>query len=492
MVSRFCEGRNVTEQRWPQCVGHAIAVGLSRQTQTSRWQNDAGRMTKATLIGWLAILWLLVMPTVRLSNSAKGADPFRAPDDRPQLPITVEQLKSLGINVFESKRLKLFTDIDPEIAKTLPPLINQAYVAWEEYFGKLPPAQDESEFQINGYLMKDKAKFQQAGLLRADLPNAFHGRQVGYQFWMMDQAQDYYRRHLLLHEATHSYMLAIPKLDVPYSYLEGMAEHFGTHQLVGDKLQMRLVPFNRADFRGHDRLYLMRRDIQQRGIQKLLDVSEWKSADFESLAESYAWAWGSCVFLDHHPRTRERFRKLAKGVTELQAIDKLENVLKDDLSEIVTEWNLFATDAWEGFDFERNAIEFREGQPLTKLQRTKIRADRGWQSSGVLVEKGRRYELNATGQFTLADKPKPWVSEADGITFRYHNSRPLGQLLSTTRPLKKDENDDREPMLDVKTLGNSSSFEATRSGTLYLRLNDHPGELADNRGTVTVEVRHAE
>ena len=444
---------------------------------------------KTALTIWLAILWLLVMPTVNLSNSATAADLFRVPDDRPQLPITIEQLKTLGINVFESKRLKLFTDVDPEIAKTLPPLIDQAYVAWEEYFGKLPPARDESEFQINGYLMKDKAKFQQAGLLRADLPNAFHGRQVGYQFWMMDQAQEYYLRHLLLHEATHSYMLAIPKLEVPYSYLEGMAEHFGTHQLIDGKLKMRLIPFNRADFRGHDRLYLMRRDIQQRGIQKLLDVSEWKSADFESLAESYAWAWGSCVFLDHHPRTRERFRKQANGLTEVRVLPKLDVALKDDLPEIVTEWNLFAADAWEGFDFERNAIEFREGQPLTKPLQTQIRADRGWQSSGVLVEKGRRYELTAKGQFTLAEKPKPWVSEADGITFRYHNSRPLGQLLATIRSLEKDESDDREPMLDVKPLGNLSMFEATRTGTLYLRLNDHPGELADNRGSVTVEIR---
>ena len=155
--------------------------------------------------------------------------------------------------------------------------------------------------------------------------------------------------------------------------------------------------------------------------------------------------------------------------------------------EIVTEWNLFAADAWEGFDFLKSAIEFHEGQPLTKPQRAEIHADRGWQSSRVLVEKGRRYELVATGQFTLAEKPKPWVSEADGITFRYHNGRPLGQLLVSTRPAKSADNE-REPMLDVKPFGNTSSFEASRTGTLYLRLNDHPAELVDNRGSVTVEI----
>ena len=447
-------------------------------------------MKTAAMICWSMILLPFVLLADEPDKKTDADELFRVRDDRPVLPVTVEQLKKLGIDVYESKRLKLFTDIDPKVAKTLPPLVDQAYVAWEEYFGKLPPARDESEVQINGYLMKDKTNFVSEGLLRADLLDQFHGRQIGYQFWMMDQEQDYYRRHLLLHEATHAFMWAIPHLDVPYSHLEGMAEHFGTHRLVGGKLQTRLMPFNRADFRGHDRLFLMRRDVKQRGIPELLDISEWKSANFQALNESYAWAWGQSVFFDVNPRTRERFRKMAKSLTNPLAWKTFEIELQPDLPEVVTEWNLFAADAWEGFDFERAAITFREGIPLMKSQRAEIRADRGWQSSGVLVEKDRRYEIVATGQFTLAEKPKPWVSEADGITFRYHNDRPLGQLLATIRPMKKAENE-TEPMIDVKPLGNKSVFEAPRSGTLYLRLNDHPAELSDNRGSVTVEIREA-
>lgn len=417
-------------------------------------------------------------------------DGFRIPDDRPLLPITVKQLNEGGIGVFESKRLRLFTDLEAEVAKSLPPLIDQAYDSWEEFFGKLPPARDESEFQINGYLMKDKDKFEKAGLLRGELPDQFHGRQVGYQFWMIDQPQDYYRRHLLLHEATHAFMLAIARLDVPVAYLEGMAEHFGTHQVISGKLRVRLVPTNRSDFRGHDRLFLIRRDVKQRGIPGLLDINEWKDMNFRFFNESYAWAWGMSVFFDQNPRTHERFRKLAKSLTNPLAWKTFENDLLTDLPEIVTEWNLFAADAWEGFDFLRHAIEFHEGEALTKPRRVEIHADRGWQSSRVFVEKGHRYELLATGQFTLAEKPKPWVSEADGVTIRYHNGRLLGQLLATIRP-EKPTDKEPEPMRDVKPLGNSSSFEASRTGTLYLRLNDHPAELVDNRGSVSVEIRDA-
>ena len=439
---------------------------------------------------FLTIVLLSRLVVADEPEKTKGGELFREADDRPRLSITNDQLKARGIDVFESKRLKLFTDIDPAVAKTLPPLVDQAFVAWEEYFGKLPPARDESEFQINGFLIKDKSKIEEAGLLKANLLDDFHGRQVGYQFWMMDQATEYYRRHLLLHEATHAFMWAIPNLKVPNAYMEGMAEYFGTHQLVGGKLQLRLMPSNRSDFHGHDRLFLMRRDVKQRGSPELFDIIDWKPANFQALNESYAWAWGQSIFFDENPRTRVRFRKLATSLANPSAWRTFELELKPDLPEIVTEWNLFAADAWEGFDFQKSAVEFHEGQTLTKPLRTEVRADRGWQSSRVLVEKGLRYELVATGQFTLAEKPKPWVSEADGITYRYHNSRPLGQLLATIRPAMKAD-DEREPMLDVKPLGNKSVFEAPRSGTLYLRLNDHPGELADNRGSVTVEIREA-
>ncbi len=470
-----------------------VAGSLTRYRSLREAANVAGLVIRKIGVKKMKIATLIFLSFVLLSQAVLADEFFRSRDDRPRLTASDEQLKKLGIEIYESKRLKLFTDIDAKVAKTLPPLIDQAYDAWEEYFGKLPPAQDESEFQINGYLMKYKSKFQEAGLLRADLPDQFHGRQVGYQFWMMDQPQDYYRQHLLLHEATHAFMQAIPHLDqhVPYSYLEGMAEHFGTHQIVDGKLRMRLMPFNRSDFRGHDRLFLMRRDVRQRGVPELPDISEFKPANFQFFNESYAWAWGSCVFFDQNPRTRERFRKMARSLTNPTPSPTFDITQQPDRPEILTEWNLFAADAWEGYDFQKNAIEFHEGQMLTKPHRIEIRADRGWQSCRMLVEKGLRYELVATGQFTLAEKPKPWVSEADGVTFRYHNGRPLGQLLAAIRPAMKAD-DEREPMLDVKPLGNRSSFEAPRSGTLYLRLNDHPGELADNRGSVTVEIRVAE
>lgn len=410
---------------------------------------------------------------------------FRPADDRPT--INIQKMESLGIRLFESKRLRLFTDLDEEIGKPLPNLIDRAYESLEEYFGKLLPSEDGREFQINGYLMRDKALFQKAGLLREGLGvEEFHGRQIGQQLWLMDQRTDYYRRHLLLHEATHAFMRANQNLDAPLSYLEGMAEHFGTHRLIGKELTVRVMPHNREDFRGHDRLLVLRRSVRERGVQDLGEIGRWSDNSFQGSSESYAWSWATCLFFDRNPRTRDRFQKLARSLNDPFAWKKFEISLEPDWDEIAAEWNLFAAESFEGFDFERMAISFAVGKPLSSNDTFKVdvHSDRGWQASGLNLEEGHTYEIVASGQFTLADKPKPWVSEAHGVSIRYHNRSPLGRLLATVR-----DPEVAKSMLDVVSVGGNSRFKATRSGTLYLRLNDHPGELADNKGGVALRIR---
>ena len=44
-------------------------------------------------------------------------------------------------------------------------------------------------------------------------------------------------------------------------------------------------------------------------------------------------------------------------------------------------------------------------------------------------------------------------------------------------------------MLRVTPIGRSRRFVAAQTGTLYFRLNDSWSRLADNSGTVAVEVR---
>ena len=164
----------------------------------------------------------------------------------------------------------------------------------------------------------------------------------------------------------------------------------------------------------------------------------------------------------------------------------------NDLEEMETEWALFTHQLQFGFDLSRAAIEFRTGQPLVASESRSgiaIAANRGWQSGGVAVKQGELYEIEAAGEVVLERKPKPWVSQPQGISIVYSEGRPIGTLLAAVhRELQSAETD--ESLLKELVVGRKTTFRASTSGTLYFRINDHWNSLANNDGRYTVVVRH--
>jgi len=208
------------------------------------------------------------------NETRRTARVYRVSDTRPRHDD--QKLAKLGIRKYESKRLRLYTDIDSEVAKPLPPLMDRAFEAWEEYFGPLPPNREGTDFQMTGYIMRDKELFRRAGLLRADVPTFLHGTLIGAEFWMVDQEYEYYRRHLMIHEGTHCFMLAIPgiKGKAPIWYLEGMAELFGTHWIDPQgKVHFRVMPHERKQFIGHGRIRMIQLDVKKHGHRGLSEVT---------------------------------------------------------------------------------------------------------------------------------------------------------------------------------------------------------------------------
>jgi hypothetical protein len=201
-----------------------------------------------------------------------------------------------------------------------------------------------------------------------------------------------------------------------------------------------------------------------------------------------------CHFLARHPRYRDRFRESARYLQGTQFHTELAKRLDGDARDLNTEWALFILNLQHGYDVERAAIDFIAGTPLAENESEReltIRSDRGWQSSRVLLEASKEYEVSATGRYTLADEPKPWVSEPPGISIRYFDGFPLGQLLACLRQEAAPADGEPETMLKVLSIGSGRRFTAPVTGTLYLRVNDSWSELADNRGEVHVVVRAA-
>jgi len=306
---------------------------------------------------------------------------------------------------------------------------------------------------------------------------------------MNDQAEDYYRAHLMVHEGTHCYMTIVPNpLQGPW-YLEGMAEFFGTHlRHPGGKTEFGVLPQNREDFNGLGRIKLVRDAVSGGKTEEFLDVLKFKSDVFLK-NEMYAWSWALCTFLEKHPRYRERFHKIEEHIRPGHELEDMQELYRAEWLDMQEEWRLFARNLTQGYNSVQAAIDFIPGRPMAVAgAKTQVAADRGWQSSEILVERDRTYEITATGQITVATKPKPWISEPQGVSIRYSDGHPVGQLLAAIRSEVPVKEPPHTTMLEVYPVGRRLLLKAPVTGTLYLRVNDFWNELSDNAGKYNVSI----
>lgn len=112
---------------------------------------------------------------------------------------------------------------------------------------------------------------------------------------------------------------------------------------------------------------------------------------------------------------------------------------------------------------------------------TRVRGDNaanGWTNSGLVVRRGQRVRINATGSITLG---RGRTSTAAGVTAIPDNEKlmrsyPTGALISVIG----DDND------DFIFVGGRREFIAQRDGVLFLGVNE--GNLSDNTGAYDVVI----
>ncbi|QDT70258.1 hypothetical protein MalM25_32040 [Planctomycetes bacterium MalM25] len=399
----------------------------------------------------------------------------------PPRALDPDRLAAAGLRVVESEHATLVTDApaSPEV-DGLPRLIELALPQWRERFDASP---DEA-WRLRVYLIEDEAKFRSLGLWPVKSSDFQHGLSLGYEVWVRAQTTDYYRRHLLLHEATHSFMATRLGSCGPGWYMEGMAELCGTHAWDGRRLQLATAPATRVAAPDWGRVRLVRDAIDD---DRLLSVEAVRKIDNRVVlpTESYAWVWALCHFLDKHPAYAERFRKAPAWVNSPQFERRFTRMYAKDRERLEQEWRLFVTTLQYGHDLQREAIAFESQGASTEggSPRIELKVDRGWQATGLRVEPGREYRIAALGRFVIGRDPDgaPWPCEAGGITLEYHDGRPLGLLLAAidagpgafTRPIE---------------IGSRGVLRPESAGELFLRVNDSPNRLSDNTGELTVRI----
>lgn len=418
---------------------------------------------------------------------------FRPDDSR--VPRDVSRLAELGIHRYAGVHFELFTDLEPDQAAGLPPLVDQLYSTWIDYFGELPPSRDGSTYQITGYLMVDTDRFAAAGLLPDDLPLYEHGRHRGREFWMKDQEFDYYRRHLLFHEATHCFMMTMPGPYPPLWYLEGMAEFFATHSLNDQGIvAFGMMPDASERYRGFGRIEMIHDEVAAGRLLSLSQIGSLGDREFtQSRTIPYAWSWALCRFLDGHPRYQERFRQLGRHLNGNEFVQLLAKSFDADRTLLTAEWEQFARRLEYGANISAEEFRLRETHDITISPAVlSVSANRGWQSTGITLLPDRTYAIEANGEVVLADEPRPWVSRPQGITVRYAAGMPIGTLLAGILPMGEGALEPGAPAFPVIVAGRSRRLTVDRPGLLFLRVNDFSSELDDNSGEYDVTIRQVD
>lgn len=425
-----------------------------------------------------------------------GSGRFRIPDDRP--PVNSDQLKRAGIFSYESQRLLLLSDLPANRVGSLPELADQLFKALETHFGSLPPATDGSEFQVTGYLISDRDRFENAGLMPDSTFTIKHGRHNNYEFWMFDQEDDYYRRHLLLHEFTHCFMtcesgmLNIP----PLWYIEGMAEYFATHELSVDAAKSAVfgvMPGGYAKFEGWGRISEFRRSFgpggqpQNAGIAQnrvtTLDEISPDVGEYFSTGKQYCGSWAFCWFLHHHPVYRKHFEPLRKVRTRAEFVAAMQRLRAEVEGRLKTDWLLFQESLLEGFDTQRSWPVHIPAEELSGEKMFRLSADREWQDTGIRLQSSQSVTVQCKGRFVINEDPKPWVSEPQGVSVDYFRGQPVGLVVAVLVSADGDYLSSRIP------IGRAATIVAPVECHLWLQVNDSCAGRSNNSGHVDVTVQ---
>jgi len=391
----------------------------------------------------------------------------------------LRRIEVAGLRILKSRHLQLVTDLPSSPAvDELPVVFDAAVPGWADYFNI--SSERTAPWKMRAFLIQDRAKFAALGLLPQERPDFINGFASAQQLWLVEQPSDYYRRHLLLHEGTHGFMQAMLGGTGPGWYMEGMAELFGTHLWQDNQLLLRRMPPDRLEVPMWGRIKLVREAAlagKSLDVPAILSLNERRAFS----TNEYAWCWAFCKFLDAHPRRQKKFRQLSAHASERRFNEKFCAQYIEEWPELLADWQRFVAELDYGYDTQRMAIEHRPTAPLKSAATVTIAADRGWQSTGWLLRAGREYQLTASGRFTIAHDEVPWPCEAGGVTLRYHTGQPLGMLMGIWR-------EEGGRFLQPEPLGLHAVLRPERDAVLYLRVNDSPAGLSDNRGELTVSI----
>lgn len=267
------------------------------------------------------------------------------------------------------------------------------------------------------------------------------------------------------HEAVHAFCHLTFGSTGPTWYSEGMAE---MGQYWKDKSLA--VDINPAVIR-----YLAKAKPK-----RMLDIVAAGQITGDSW-QAYAWRWALCHLLANNPNYNSRFKAL--GVNMMTGGGaSFESVYGDIAKEISFEYDQFVKHFGNGYRVDLCAWDWNSKPRALSVGRNHlctIQAKRGWQSSRLKLNAGKKYEFVCKGEWQTAESEKS--TDGNGVDEKDFGGR--GKLIGVIF--------DDYKLSKVIELGQEGSFTAESDGHLYLRCKDEFTELADNKGELKVYFRRS-
>lgn len=443
---------------------------------------------------------VLASQSTRLNAQEKMSD--INPDIQAAMPIDSRRVAENGLRTIEGTHVTIYTDVPKaDWIEELPRVFDAAVPQWCQYFSE--DVKLTKSWKMHAFLIRDKERFRKAGLIPADLPNFPAGLNRGHEIWFMLQPDQYYTRHLFLHEGTHAFMQWFGNgVGAPW-YAEGIAELLGLHQWSDGQLKLHYRISNSKESEGWGRPKLIKQWVQNfdkaeaEQERSLQDILLTPNRAFENV-ESYAWCWAACEFLSQHPLTKDKFGSLQKVVHQTPDEFNLafQRLFKASMSQLERDWAWFIREMDYGYSVSRGSMT--ELRPSGMANQYELKTDRSWQVLRMNVRTGDKFRVSASGRFevgssVVGDRVKPWPCEANGVTIDYFRGRPLGEFHATILPTSLEKSllstICKQPPIAI---GLSKVITADVDGLLCFRINESPANLADNRGTLKITIENVD
>ena len=285
----------------------------------------------------------------------------------------------------------------------------------------------------------------------------------------------------------------------PPWYMEGMAELLATHHWQDGQLDGRLLSDQqpRSPQLGPDRNHSKRRWPPGTRRDARTTCSTLRGVDRRSITTSMAGRGG-------WPRFSTATRAIASVFARCPSCSAAGDFEAEFRRLFAADWDAAATPSgrpsWPASTMATISSGWRStfdraSRSMAARAQAKIDVDHGWQSSRLRLEAGKTYELSASGRYQIGRRAGRLVVRAgrrdDSLLSRPAAGNSAGRraIAGRRRRRRRADPSDR-PRVGQRSVGqaDSSSDWARRSrrpqsGTLYLRVNEPAGELADNSGT---------